>query len=192
MQSGKLELIIGPMFSGKSTELIRKIRLAKIINKNVLVIKPLIDNRHENNKIVSHSLECENCITVENLSELTCDINNYDLIVIDEGQFFPDLKSTVLQWLDVFHKDIIIGGLDSDYKRNPIGEILQLIPYADKCKKISSLCKLCNNGTKAIFSHKLNNNNKQIEIGGSESYVPLCRSHYININCLRNELFSHV
>jgi len=83
-----LELIIGPMFSGKSSELIRKIRLAKTINKKVLVIKPLIDNRYDNTKIVSHSLEAENCETVEKLEMLNDKIIDYDLIIIDEGQFF--------------------------------------------------------------------------------------------------------
>ena len=92
MSLNNLELIIGPMFSGKSSELIRKIRLAKTINKKVLVIKPLIDNRYDNSKIVSHAFESENCETVENLKSLDDKINNYDLIVIDEGQFFSDLK----------------------------------------------------------------------------------------------------
>jgi thymidine kinase len=185
MSHGSLELIIGPMFSGKSSELIRKIRLAKIINKKILVIKPLIDNRYDNQKIVSHSFESENCITVATLEEVNDKINNNDLIIIDEGQFFPDLKLHVLRWVEEYNKNVIVGGLDGDYKRNPIGEILSLIPFADKCHKINSLCKECNDGTPALFTHRKLNPNmslEQIQVGGSETYEPLCRNHFILMN----------
>jgi len=178
-----LSIILGPMFSGKSTELIRKIRLAKTINKKVLVIKPKIDNRYDDNKVVSHSFESEICQTVDNLESLDLIIINYDLIVIDEGQFFSDLKQYVLKWLDINHKDIIIGGLDGDFERKPIGQILELIPYSDKCVKINSLCKMCNNGNEGIFTHRISKQlTNQIEIGGSETYMPLCRKHFLESN----------
>jgi thymidine kinase len=182
MARGKLEMIIGPMFSGKSTELIREIRLAKVIEKKVLVIKPLLDDRYENNKIISHSFESEECNTIDFLYKLNDQVIKYDLIVIDEGQFFPDLKEAVIKWVEEYNKEVLVGGLDGDFKRQPIGKILDLIPYADKCKKISSMCKLCNDGTKAIFSHRTSDNNEQVQIGGSESYAPLCRKHYIIMN----------
>lgn len=173
-----LDLIIGPMFSGKSTELIRRIRLAKIINKKVLVIKPIIDIRYKNNKIVSHSFEQEECQSVEKLQDIDYLIDNYDLIVIDEGQFFPDLKEYTFKWLEVYYKEIIIAGLDGDSKRNPIGQILDLIPYCDSCTKIKSLCKKCNDGTPGIFSLRTNDSQEQVQIGGAESYMPVCRKHY--------------
>jgi len=183
MSLNNLELIIGPMFSGKSSELIRKIRLAKTINKKVLVIKPLIDNRYDNSKIVSHAFESETCETVEKLELLDNKINNYDLIVIDEGQFFPDLKHYVLQWVEKNKKDVIIGGLDGDFKRQPIGQILDLIPYANKCHKINSLCKKCNDGTEANFTHRFASTNvNQVLVGGTETYMPLCRKHYLELN----------
>lgn len=181
--TNKLELIIGPMFSGKSTELIRKIRLAKTINKKVLVIKPKLDNRYDNNKLVSHSFESEICETVDNLESIDEIIIHYDLIVIDEGQFFSDLKKYVLQWIDIDGKDIIIGGLDGDFERKPIGQILELIPYSDKCIKINSLCKMCNNGTDGIFTHRISKKlTDQVAVGGSESYMPLCRFHFLENN----------
>jgi thymidine kinase len=181
---GHLELIIGPMFSGKSTELIRKIRLAKIINKKVLVIKPLIDSRYDPNKIVSHSFEAEACETVNFLKQLDAKIKDYDLIIIDEGQFFPDLKEYTLCWVDKYEKEIIIGGLDGDFKRNPIGQILDLIPHSNKCTKLSSLCKICNDGKEAIFTHRTvrQDSQEQVQIGGAESYMPLCRKHYLEHN----------
>ena len=175
---GKLELIIGPMFSGKSTELIREIRLAKIINKKVLVIKPQIDNRYSENEITTHSFESEKCETTEKLENLNNIVREYDLIVIDEGQFFPDLKKYVLIWVDEYNLHVIVGGLDGDFKREPIGQILELIPHADKCKKITSLCIICNDGTKAIFTCRKIKSNQQIQIGGIETYTPLCRKHY--------------
>ena len=177
-----LELIIGPMFSGKSTELIRKIRLAKIIDKKVIVIKPIIDIRYKNNKIVSHSFESEECESIQLLAEMDQKINNYDLIVVDEGQFFSDLKEYVLKWVDINKKDVIVGGLDGGHKRNKIGDILELIPYSDSCVKIKSLCKKCNDGTHAIFTHRMNDNQDQVEIGGAETYIPLCRKHYLELN----------
>ena len=181
----KLELIIGPMFSGKSTELIRRIRLLQKIDKCVLVVKPIIDIRYNINTITSHNFEQVECITLKNLRDLE-DISKFNNIIIDEGQFFDDLFEVVIYWLNNYNINIIIGGLDGDYKQDPIGDILRLIPYADKCKKIASLCKLCNDGTKAIFSHRMTKNNEQVQIGGAESYVPLCRNHYTVMNELYN------
>ena len=101
-----LELVIGPMFSGKSTKLIRKIQLAKSINKKVLVIKPLIETRYGENKLSSHSLEYELCQSSSTLETFSNDVPNYDLIVIDEGQFFSDLKNYVIKWCEQFKKNI--------------------------------------------------------------------------------------
>ena len=178
-----LELIIGPMFSGKSTELIRKIRLLKTINKKVLVIKPKIDNRYtEDNKIISHNFESCECISLNTLSDISLwdIVDKYDTVVIDEGQFFPDLKKCVLHWLNTSTLTIIIGSLDGDYNRNPIGEVLELIPYADECTKLTSLCSICNDGTKAPFTKRIANSNEQILVGGKESYIPVCSTHYHN------------
>jgi thymidine kinase len=104
----KLELIIGPMCSGKSSELIKRIRLFNVINKKVLVIKPYIDNRYAENKIVSHNQESYDCIVLKILDELE-NINNYNVIIIDEGQFFNDLKKTVINWLDQYNLNIIVA-----------------------------------------------------------------------------------
>jgi thymidine kinase len=173
-----LELVIGPMFSGKSTKLIRKIQLAKSINKKVLVIKPLIETRYGENKLSSHSLEYELCQSSSTLETFSNDVLNYDVIVIDEGQFFPDLKQYVLLWVDKFGKDVIVGGLDGDSEKHPFGQILQLIPYSDKCKKLSALCKDCNDGTLAIFTRRNIKYDHQIKVGGIESYSAVCRKHY--------------
>lgn len=189
-QMGKLELIIGPMFSGKSTELIRHIRMMKVINAKYIVIKPKIDNRYESDKIVSHNKDSESCIVVDDLNEVTDDmIIDCIYLIIDEGQFLKNLKSKVLYWVEKLNKNVIIGGLDGDFQRNPIGEIIALIPYADICNKKTALCKMCNDGTNALFSHRIceknkSDSNNQILIGSNDSYIPLCRTHYLNLNNL--------
>jgi thymidine kinase len=179
---GKLELYIGPMFSGKSTELIKNVRLYKVINKRVLVLKPNIDTRYDENRIISHNGEKEDCYVTDNLEKISDKIiSAYDIIIIDEGQFFKSLKKMCLIWIEKLNKHVIIGGLDGDFLRNPMGEILDLIPYADQYYKLCAMCKFCNDGTKAIFSKRIhNNNNDQILIGGADSYVSVCRFHYLN------------
>ena len=180
---GKLELIIGPMFSGKSTELIKRIRLLQKIDKNILVVKPIIDSRYNQNKITSHNYESVDCIVLEKLEDISDDIiAKYDNIVIDEGQFFSDLVPIVTKWIDNFNIDIIVGGLDGDFQRQPIGTILNLIPYADQCHKLNSFCNICKDGTNAPFSFRLVNSPDKVLVGGSESYIPVCRKHFNELN----------
>jgi thymidine kinase len=178
---GKLEIFLGPMFAGKSTEIIRRIRKMKFIGKKILVVKPQIDNRYNEDKITSHDYETADCIIVTNLSELQ-NIKDYNTIIIDEGQFFNDLKENVILWVDTFDINVVIAGLDGDFQRQPIGQILELIPYADSCVKLNALCSKCKDGTNASFSHRIINSNEQILIGGSDTYIPLCRKCYLNMN----------
>ena len=180
---GKLELIIGPMFSGKSTELIKRIRLLQKIDKKILVIKPIIDSRYNQNKITSHNYESVDCIVLEKLEDIKDnDVIKYNTIVIDEGQFFSDLVHVVTKWVDNFNVDIIVGGLDGDFQRQPIGTILNLIPYADQCYKLTSLCSICKDGTNAPFSFRLTNSIDKVLVGGSETYIPVCRKHFNESN----------
>ena len=184
---GRLDLIIGPMFSGKSTELIRKIRLAKIINKKVLVIKPIIDIRYKNDKIVSHSFEQEECLTIEKLKDIDHFINQYDLIIVDEGQFFPDLFQYVTMWADTLPVHIVIAGLDGTSERKPFGDMLRLIPHAEEVERLEAFCSVCGDGTIANYSQYKGlrsvengaNTKEEVVIGGTEVYRPVCRKHYL-------------
>ena len=178
----KLELIIGPMFSGKSTELIRRIRLLKVINKKVIVIKPEIDTRYLANKLTTHNFESVDSIVLAQLKDLTIDITKYDTIIIDEGQFFNDLKEMVVCWLEEYNINIIVTGLDGDFEKNPIGQILSLIPHAEKCNKINSLCNLCNDGTEGCFSFRKVSTKNTVLIGGVDLYIPVCRAHYTELS----------
>lgn len=177
---GKLELFIGPMFSGKSTELIRQIRLLQKIDKKVLVLKPIIDLRYAQDKITSHNYESVECKVMNKLDEINDEeIKQYDTVIIDEGQFFPDLVSVISRWVNNYSVNIIVGGLDGDFQRRPIGQILELIPMSDKCVKLNSLCNICKDGTKAPFSFRLVKSYDKVLVGGSESYIPVCRKHFI-------------
>ena len=177
---GKLEIFLGPMFAGKSTEIIRRIRKMKFIGKKILVVKPQIDNRYNEDKITSHDYETADCIIVTNLSELN--VKDYNTIIIDEGQFFNDLKEYVISWVDIFDINVVVAGLDGDFQRQPIGQMLELIPYAESCIKLNALCSKCKDGTNASFTHRIIHSNEQILIGGSDTYIPLCRKCYLNMN----------
>ena len=190
MSNATLEVILGPMFSGKSSELIRRVRICKSINREILVIKPKIDNRYESNKLCSHDKVSEDCLVLKDLSELFLDESNLasliesSIVFIEEGQFFKDLVDYVLKLVEEFNKDVVIIGLDGDYNRKPFGEILNLIPYANKIVKLNSMCKVCNDGTLAPFTFLKNNSiiNNQILVGGSDLYIPVCRKHYLELN----------
>ena len=193
---GSLELIIGPMFAGKSCELFRKIRILKVLNKPYVVIKPIIDTRDQLDIITSHNFDKEPCFILSNLKDIynTIDasyFDNIDTILIDEGQFFNDLKEIVLELVEKYNKNIIISGLDGDFNRNKFGHLLDLIPYSDKCTKLSAMCLKCKDGTPGIFSHRINISDNQICIGASDKYISVCRKHYMelkNININSNFL----
>ena len=177
----KLDIIMGPMFSGKSCELIRRIRLLKVLNKKYLVIKPKIDNRYSMNaEIVTHNLDKESCVVTDKLSSINPE--NYHTIFIDEGQFFTDLKKFTLHALEKLNINVVITGLDGDFERKPFGQILDLIPYCNNVTKQKALCKQCNDGTFAIFTHRLSRNQEQVSVGTSDDYVSLCRSCYLSSN----------
>ena len=177
-----LTVYLGCMYSGKTSELIRECRRCMTINKKILAINYAADNRYfSDNYIASHNLEKIECLKVNKLSEVSnTAINNCDYIFIDEGQFFPDLREYVLKWCEEYNKNIIVIGLSGDFLRNPFGQILDLIPVADRVLKLNALCNMCNDGTEALFTHRLSDESQQVVIGNN-NYVPVCRKHYINL-----------
>ena len=174
---GRLELIIGNMFSGKSTELIRRINVTKSIVKKVLVINYLHDNRYDTNSVATHDRKMVNCLKLEKLDTILVD--DYDAIFIDEGQFFTDLLMVVTQWVDVLGKYVVVSGLDGDVNRKPFGDIIKLIPICDQVNKLVAYCNICKDGTLAPFTKKLTKfTGNVIDIGGSDKYIPVCRKCY--------------
>ena len=178
-----ITVYLGCMYSGKTSELIRECRRCLTINKNILAINYAADNRYfTDNYIASHNLEKISCTKVNKLSEVDENtINNCEYIFIDEGQFFPDLKQYVLKWCEEYNKHVIVIGLSGDFMRQPFGQILDLIPVADKVLKLNALCSICKDGTEALFTHRLSDESAQVVIGNN-NYVPVCRKHYIELN----------
>jgi len=178
---GRIDIIMGCMFSGKSTELIRLINRYKALDKNILIINHISDDRYKKNSIVTHNKVSINCTSLENLSNVS-KMNEYealDVIVIEEAQFFEDLYDFVVSACDNDNKIILIGGLDGDSDRNEFGDIIKLIPKCDSVKKLYALCSLCKDGTHACFTKRLVENKSQVLIGVNE-FIPVCRYHYLH------------
>jgi thymidine kinase len=129
--------------------------------------------------ISTHDKIMAPCLKTNNLTDIWPKnevLNNSDVILINEGQFFPDLYDVVLDMLKN-NKKIYICGLDGDFERKKFGNILDLIPLCDKVEKLSSLCSLCKDGTLAIFSMRLTKEKEQTVVG-SDNYIPVCRNCY--------------
>jgi thymidine kinase len=177
-----LELIIGPMFAGKSTSLIQRIRRYQTIGKKVVIINHIWNNRYDSNQLITHDQEqVHNCILLEHLTgfEKREEFTNSEIIVIEELQFFSDAYENIIRWCDE-GKHVVAAGLDGDYKREPFGDVLRLIPHAEKITKINALCKRCGDGTVASFTKKKDKeNNDSIQIGSNEYYEAVCRKHYL-------------
>jgi thymidine kinase len=176
-----LEVIIGPMFSGKTTELIRRLSRYKMINKKILILGHSIDNRYEySNYICSHDNNKEKCIKTDKLKNILemKEFKDSNVIGIDEGQFFTDLRYFILQ-CEKLNKDVIVSGLDGNYRREPFDTMMSIIPLSDTVIKLSALCKMKNDGTPAIFSKKISNSKNIIDIGSSDKYIPVCREMYL-------------
>ena len=177
--TGRLELIIGNMFSGKSSELIRRINREKSIQKKILVINFIGDNRYSHNSVTTHDNTKVSSLKLAKLSDLPSSmVKQYDSFFIDEGQFFPDLYVFVKNLVESGCKHVVVSGLDGDSNRDPFGDIIKLIPISDTVDKLTAYCTKCNNGTLAPFTKKISNNANLIDIGGIDKYIPVCRKHY--------------
>ena len=182
MNSGYLEVIFGPMFSGKTTYIVQKYKQHKLLDHKIAVINYMDDKRYSETELSTHDKITIKCIFIYRLSELkdNTEITNASVLMINEGQFFGDLQDFVLDMVEKHKKTVYVCGLDSDFQRNKFGQILDLIPYSDNIVKLTSLCMNCKDGTKALFSKRITNNESQIVIG-SDDYIPLCRKCYLTL-----------
>jgi len=194
-----LKLIIGPMFSSKSSTLLSEINRLKYITDKILVINSILDKeRHEDMEIneqglgimKTHDNKTFPAIMVTDLKELKTNSffnSKYeyaDIIIIDEGQFYKDLYDFVHTELNYLRarKMFIVAGLSSDFNMKPIGEIISLVPLADEIIKLSALCVYCKDGTPANFTKLINHessSNGNVLVGAKESYSPCCRKHFL-------------
>lgn len=175
--SGYLEIITGPMFSGKTSKLIELYKQYTFCNIPVLVINHSSDNRYETTELASHDKITIPCLLTDTLLNINIP-SETNIILINEGQFFKDLYQFTLLLLKQ-NKTIYISGLDGDFKQQKFGEILDLIPLCDKVTKLHSLCSLCKNGCPGIFSLRLTKDLEQTLIGVN-NYIPVCRQCYNN------------
>jgi len=177
--SSYLEIIVGPMFSGKTSKLLEVYKQCKFCDIPVTIINYDLDKRYHDTMLSSHDKIMAPCIQANKLSEIkyNTEVINSEVILINEGQFFEDLYEVVLDMLNC-GKKIYIAGLDGDFERKKFGLILDLIPLCDKVIKLTSLCSICKNGTLAIFSMRLSKETQQTVIG-SDNYIPVCRNCYM-------------
>ena len=180
--SGYLELIIGPMYAGKTSKLLEIYKQCQFCNIPVSIINHKIDNRYHDTMMSSHDKLMAPCVQTDKLTNVWYDvlyeIRSSDVILINEGQFFTDLYNVVVDMLKN-NKKVYICGLDGDFKREKFGQILDLIPLCDKVTKLTSLCSICKDGTPGIFTLRLTDE-KQQTIVGSDNYIPVCRKCYNN------------
>jgi len=176
-QCGTIKIVMGCMFSGKTTSLIN---LSKTYT-NPLCINHESDTRYgdiSENKMYSHDLLSTKCVYVSQLKDIEQTlIDNADVILINEGQFFNDLVKYSCTWCETYGKDVVVYGLDGDFKREIFGEILKLIPLSNSVEKIVARCANCNDMS-ALFSHRKSKEEEQIVIGSS-NYEALCRKCYV-------------
>lgn len=177
-----LELYLGSMFSGKSSAVIAAIRRKAVIGIPILCITHVADTRYAKNAIASHNGESQPAMAVAELMPLLKEdcLRSSSYIIIEEANFFPDLKQFVITAVDILHKNVLCVGLDGDYDRKPFGQILDLIPYCDSITKFKALCSLCKDGTDACFTDRISTLVvDQLVVGGADKYQALCRQHYL-------------
>ena len=134
----------------------------------------------DGSKLSTHDCVQIECISTDRLINYlnTPLFNNSDIIVIEEGQFFDDLFEFATLSADKYNKTVIVNGLDGDFKRNMFGDVLRLIPHAEKITRLNALCCICNDGTKAYFTKRISKNNDIKLIGNEDCYKAVCRKHY--------------
>ena len=174
-----LTLKIGCMFSGKTSEIIHIVNRLSVIDKEILLINSSLDDRYVKNSICSHNQNKIDCISVQKLEDINTELySKCEYIIVDEAQFFEDLYDFVTVAVDINNKHVIIVGLNGDFNRKNFGEIYKLYPLADKIDLLTAMCSICKDGTKAIFSKKITEDNNVIDVGTNDKYIPVCRKCY--------------
>lgn len=165
------------MFSGKTEELLRRLKRAKIAKQEIEIFKPAIDTRYSEVEIISHDKNSIHSTVVEHSSNILLMSSNTEVVGIDEAQFFDMGLVDVCQQLADQGMRVIIAGLDMDYKRNPFGPMPALCAIADDVEKVHAICVEC--GRLANYSYRMVVNDKQVMLGELQEYKPLCRSCYL-------------
>jgi thymidine kinase len=176
---GSIEVVCGPMFSGKTEELIRRVKRAQIAKQRVQIFKPAIDIRYDKEDVVSHSSQVIKSEPVENSVDILIRLKDSTRVVaIDEVQFFDENIVTVVTKLAARGYRVICAGLDLDFRVQPFGPMPTLLALADEVMKIHAICTVC--GAPATRSQRLNNHKERVLLGETDAYEARCRGHYLH------------
>ena len=175
-RAGWIEVICGSMFSGKTEELIRRMRRAQFAKQRVEIFKPQIDTRYSDDEVVSHDDNAIQSTPVPSSNNILLLADNVEVVGIDEAQFFDDNLPNVCNQLANSGIRVIIAGLDMDFKGQPFGPMPHLMAIAEYVTKVHAIC--VKTGNLANYSHRLTNNDGLVELGATENYQPLSREAY--------------
>ena len=175
-RSGWIEVICGSMFSGKTEELIRRLRRAKFANQRVEIFKPVVDSRYDDDNVVSHDANVILSNAVHNSVDILGKAAEVDVIGIDEAQFFDDEIVRVCQTLAVRGLRVIVSGLDMNFKGEPFGPMPDLLAIAEYITKLHAICPHC--GSLATHSYRLSEESETVVLGEKDKYEPRCRICY--------------
>ena len=173
---GRIEVVCGSMFSGKTEELIRRMKRAKFAKQKVEIFKPSLDTRYSEEDVVSHDKNTIWSTPIVSSGAILLLASDIDVVGIDEAQFFDDGLVEVCNQLANNGIRVIVAGLDMDYKGIPFGPIPALCAIADEVTKVHAICVKC--GALAYVSHRLIHNDKRVLLGEKDEYEPLCRECY--------------
>lgn len=174
--SGSIEVICGSMFSGKTEELIRRLKRAQIAKLNVEIFKPKTDTRYDETEVVSHDLNSIPSTPIDNSAAILLLGANTQVVGIDEAQFFDDELPDVCNKLALKGIRVIVAGLDMDFLGKPFGPMPALLAIAEHVTKVNAVCMQC--GSPAVYSYRTVANENKILLGEKDSYEPRCRACY--------------
>lgn len=180
VRTGWIEVICGSMFSGKTEELIRRLNRARIAKQKVEVFKPAIDTRYDDEDVVSHDAKKTSSIPVQNASQILFYAEDFEVVGIDEAQFFGNELVNVCNELAEKGKRVLVSGLDMDFKGNPFGPMPALMAIAEYVTKVHAVCIRC--GNPANYSHRTGTEEKLVMLGETDAYEPLCRKCFVDSN----------
>jgi thymidine kinase len=178
--NGWIETICGSMFSGKTEELIRRIKRAEFAQQKVLLVKPILDKRYSDKAVVSHQGTSVNAISLTKSSEILNYLDSHSVLAVDEAQFFDEDLPDICQRIANIGVRVIVAGLDMDFKGQPFGPIPALMAMSEYVTKVHAICVKC--GNLAQFSHRISSEDKQVLLGEKDHYEPLCRSCFNQYN----------
>ena len=173
VKSGWIEVVCGSMFSGKTEELIRRLNRARIAKQKVEIFKPAIDTRYDDDDVVSHDSNSVSSTPVDSATQILFYAEDFEVVGIDEAQFFDNELVHVCNELAAKGKRVIVAGLDMDYLGKPFGPIPNLMASAEYVTKVHAICMNC--GNLASYSHRTVKDDNLVVLGETDAYEPLCR-----------------